>query len=56
MIFSKSSAIALMAPRRGKKKAIFAVAHAILAIAYHLLDRNDTYRDLGANRYDDRDR
>jgi len=45
-----------LAARRGKKKAIVAVAHSILVIAYHLLTEGTTYTDLGANYFDDRDR
>ena len=36
------------------KKAIVAVAHAILVTAYHLLARQTTYRDPGAGYYDRR--
>lgn len=43
-----------IASRRGKKKAAIAVAHAILVIAYHLLDRKDTYRELGVAYLDQR--
>ncbi len=45
-----------LAARRGKKKAVIAVAHAILLIAHRLLQRKEPYRDLGANYYDERDR
>jgi transposase len=45
-----------LAARRGKKRATVAVAHAILVIAYHLLQRGDDYRDLGATYFDERDR
>ena len=45
-----------IASRRGRKKAVIAVAHAILLIVYRLLDRKETYRDLGANYHDERDR
>lgn len=41
--------------RRGKKKAIVAVAHSILVIAYHLLRDGTTYRDLGRDYFDKRD-
>lgn len=41
--------------RRGKKKAIRAVGHAILVIVYHLLVRNEPYHDLGANYFDERE-
>lgn len=42
--------------RRGKKKALVAVGHSILVIAYHLLTRKQAYSDLGANYFDERDR
>jgi transposase len=42
--------------RRGTKKALVAVAHAILVIVYHVLSRKEPYRDLGANYFDERDR
>ena len=46
-----------LAPRRGKKKAIIAVGHTILTIAYHLLkDPHSCYRDLGAHYFDQHDR
>lgn len=45
-----------LAARRGKKKAVVAVAHSILVIAYHVLKREEPYRDLGAQYYDQRDR
>ena len=40
--------------RRGHKRAILAVAHSILVIAYHLISRNEDYRDLGADYFDRR--
>jgi transposase len=43
-----------LAGRRGKKKAIIAVAHSILVIAYHLIDRHEDYHDLGADYFDKR--
>jgi len=43
-----------LARRRGKKKAIMAVAHSILVIAYHLIQRKEPYRDLGADYFDQR--
>ncbi|MDI7277801.1 MAG: IS110 family transposase, partial [Anaerolineae bacterium] len=43
-----------IASRRGKKRAVIAVAHAILVIAYHLLSRQDSYRELGAAYLDQR--
>lgn len=41
-----------LAARRGKKKAILAVAHSILVIAYHLMLRQEPYRELGADYFD----
>ena len=41
-----------LAARRGNKRATMAVGHAILLIAYHLLKRQETYRDLGPNYFD----
>ncbi len=41
-----------LAARRGKKRAAVAVAHSILVIAYHLIERNDAYRELGVNYFD----
>lgn len=41
-----------LTPRRGRKRAAVAVAHSILVIAYHLIKRNEPYRDLGANYFD----
>jgi transposase len=38
--------------RRGKKRAAVAVAHSILVIAYHLIQRQEVYRDLGADYFD----
>lgn len=40
--------------RRGRKKAIVAVAHSILIIAYHLIQKEETYQDLGSNYFDRR--
>jgi transposase len=42
--------------RRGKKKAIVAVGHSILVIAYHVLSRHEPYQELGANYFDERQR
>ena len=41
--------------RRGKKKAIVALGHTILTIAYHLLTRTTDYQELGALYFDERD-
>ena len=40
--------------RRGKRRAIVAVAHSILVIAYHLIKRDEDYKELGANYFDTR--
>lgn len=39
---------------RGTKRAIIAVAHTILTIGYHMLQRGTLYQDLGANYFDQR--
>jgi transposase len=44
-----------LAARRGKKKALVAVGHTILVIAYHLLTEQTEYRDLGPLHFDQRD-
>jgi transposase len=43
-----------IARHRGHRKAIVAVAHAILRITYHLLARGISYQDLGLEYYDRR--
>ena len=45
-----------LAGRRGRQRAIVAVGHALLEIAFYLITRQQTYTDLGANYYDERDR
>jgi transposase len=45
-----------LAPRRGKNKAIVAVAHSILRIVWHLLDHDCEYVDLGSRYLEERDR
>ena len=40
--------------RRGKKRALVALGHTILIIAYHVLTRRQPYQDLGANYFDER--
>src|SRR6516164_6965152 len=42
--------------RRGKKRAVVAVAHTILIIVYHVLQRQQPYQDLGSNYFDERER
>jgi hypothetical protein len=39
---------------RGHKKAVTAVAHTMLVTAYHLLTRQTTYQELGADYFDRR--
>src|SRR5881409_2009370 len=39
---------------RGHKKAVLAVAHAMLVTAYHVLSRQTTYQELGADYFDRR--
>ena len=41
-----------LAARRGKKRAIMAVAHAMLVSAFHMLGRQESYRELGADYFD----
>jgi transposase len=41
-----------LAGRRGKKKAIVAVAHSIVVIAYYLMQRKEPYRELGGDYFD----
>src|SRR5919106_1867143 len=45
-----------LAPRRGKKRAIAAVAHSILVSIYHMLRDNVAYQELGGDYFDARDR
>src|SRR5437763_877877 len=44
-----------LAHRRGKNKALMAVAHSVLVIAYHMLKDKRPYSDLGADYFDTRD-
>lgn len=44
-----------VAKRRGKKRAILAVAHKILVIIYHMLKKNKPYEDLGGDYFDQLD-
>lgn len=43
-----------IAARRGRKRAIVALAHTILVIAYHLIKNEQTYRELGGDYFDKR--
>jgi transposase len=40
-----------LSPRRGIKRAIMAVAHSMVVAAYHMLERDEPYRDLGADYF-----
>jgi transposase len=40
--------------RRGKKRAIVAVAHSLLVSLYHMLSKQELYEDLGADYFDNR--
>lgn len=44
-----------LAGRRGAKRAVVAVAHTIVEIVFVLITRQESYRDLGANYFDERD-
>ncbi len=41
-----------VAARRGARRAIMAVAHRLLVIAYHVIARREPYRELGADYFD----
>ena len=41
-----------LAKRRGRKRAIFALGHTILIIAYHMWRTKQSYRDLGEDYFD----
>jgi len=43
-----------LASRRGKKKAIVALEHSILIIAYHIIQRKEPYHELGGDYFDKR--
>lgn len=43
-----------LAARRGKKRALVAVAHSILTSAYHMACRRQTYQEVGSNYFDER--
>jgi transposase len=43
-----------LARRRGRKRAVIAVGHSLLRIAYHVLKRGTTYQDLGPDYLDRR--
>jgi transposase len=41
-----------LATRRGKKRAMMAVAHSMLVMAYHMIQRQEPYREAGADVFD----
>ena len=43
-----------LARRRGKRKALMAVAHSLLVIAYHVLRQQQPYREDGADYFEQR--
>jgi transposase len=45
-----------LAARRGKKRALVALAHTVLVVVYHILTEREPYRDLGAAYFDELDR
>ena len=45
-----------LAARRGKKRAIIAVGHSILVIAYHMLCKHEPYQEMGHDFFDQRQR
>src|SRR3972149_9608459 len=45
-----------LAGRRGKKKAVVAIGHKILVMAYHILKDNVGYKELGADYLDKRNK
>jgi transposase len=47
-----SSLYRRIAARRGAKRAVMAVAHTLLVIAFHMIKRKQNYRELGADHFD----
>lgn len=41
-----------LAARRGSKRAIVALAHAVLVIVFHILSNHTSYQDLGSDHFD----
>lgn len=41
-----------LAGRRGKRRALVAVAHALLVVIYYVLERGENYQELGADHFD----
>ena len=48
------SAVPAFCETNGKKKALVAVGHSILVIAYHVLTNKCTYQELGGDYFDKR--
>jgi hypothetical protein len=44
-----------LASRRGRKRALIALAHTLLTIVYHMLKRETVYSELGADYFERRD-
>jgi len=51
-----SAQYARVVRRRGHRKAVIAVAHTLLVIAYHLISRKTTYQELGHDYFERRDK
>ena len=45
-----------LARRRGKKRAIVAIAHSILVSLWHMLSKQESYRELGGDYFDKRNK
>ncbi len=45
-----------LAGRRGKKRALVAVAHSLLVTGFHMITRQQDYKDLGPNYFDERNK
>ena len=53
---TKSTSSSVNCSSNVSERAIVAVGHSILVIAYHLLAEGTEYADLGGNYFDERDR
>ena len=53
--FRRTALYHRIARRRGKKRAIIAVAHSLLVTIYHMLRDNKPYQDLGADYLEKQD-
>ena len=47
-----SSQYSRLVKRLGRKKALVAVAHSLLVIIYHVLERDQSYTELGGDYFD----